>query len=177
MLAMTVVVPADPLISANWKLIPLAVVVAWVAAFAISSGVNRISAASQRGAAWSTVVVLAAASVAIEVAIEVAIDSRRASSFQSLLMAFGPFILFQLVVKSMDRFIDEFTVPLLAGMIGAVVFAGGVPLIAGGHPGLPIWTCMGIGAGLGFAEGVVSGALLWRMIPKVLRRPAEHPDA
>lgn len=165
MLAMTVVVLADPLIRANWKLIPLAVVIAGTAAFAISSGVNRISAGSQRGAAWLTVVVLAAACVAVQVAMA----SKGASSFQSLLMAFGPFVLFQLVVKSMDRFIDEFTMPLLAGMIGAVVFAAAVPLIVNGHPGLPIWTSMGIGAGLGFAEGVVSGVLLWQMVPKLLR--------
>ncbi|MFD3404107.1 hypothetical protein ACFWUU_25695 [Kribbella sp. NPDC058693] len=165
LLAMTVVVLADPLIKADRMLIPLAVVVAGVAAFAISSGINRISAGTPRSAAWTTAVVLVAACIAVGIAMA----SKRTSSVQSLVLAFGPFVLFRLVAKSMDRFIDEFTLPLVAGMIAVAVFAGAVPLIAYGHPGLPIWPAIGIGAGLGFAEGLVSGALLWRMVPKFLR--------
>ncbi|MFI5696909.1 hypothetical protein ACIA58_33955 [Kribbella sp. NPDC051586] len=165
MVGMTIVVLADPLIAANWKLIPLAVLVAGVGGYAISSGINWISAASPRGAATMAAVVQAAECIAIQVAMV----SKGASGVQSLVMAFGPFILFRLVVTSMDLFIDEFTMPLLAGLIGAAVFACAVPLIAAGHPGLAIWTCVGIGGVLGFAEGLVSGALLWRMIPESRR--------
>jgi hypothetical protein len=164
MLAVTVVVLAEPLIGANWKLVPLAVLVAGPAAFGIWSGFNWISAGS-RGVAGLTVAVLVVASIAIQTAM----DSSGASEFQLLVMAFGPFILFQFVMKSVDRFVDDFIGPLLAGLIGAAVFAGGTPLIAYGHPRLPIWACVGIGAGLGSVEGVVSGALLWRMVPEFLR--------
>jgi hypothetical protein len=171
LLSMTAVVLADPVIKANWQLVPIAVLVAGISTYAISAALNWIPDASSSAVGWMTVAVLAASIVVSQLAMA----STRASELQSTLMVFGPYVLLRLVTGSLDLVTSAppaSSPPLLAGIVGGVVFAAAVPLIAHGHPDVPIWTCLGIGAGLGFLEGIVSGAFLLRLVPKV-----EHPDA
>ncbi|MGW6279421.1 hypothetical protein [Kribbella sp. NPDC055071] len=172
LLGMTAVVLSDPLIKANWQLVPIAVLVAGLGAYAISSALNWIPRASPSATGWLTVAVLAVAIFASQLAMA----STRASELQATVMVFGPYVLLRLVTGSLDLVTSAppaSSPPLLAGIIGGVVFAAAVPLIAHAHPGLPIWTCLGIGAGLGFVEGIVSGAFLLRLVPTEV----EHPDA
>ncbi len=155
MLGFTVVVLADPLIGQNLLLIPLAMVIAGASTYALSSGVNRIPGASPRATAVLTTLVLSAAAVAGCVAMV-----SKASANQLLAMALGPFVLFRIVVAAVDLITPAFTVSLLGGLTGAAAFAAVVPLVANGHPGVPIWSCVLIGAGAGFAEGFVAGCCI-----------------
>jgi hypothetical protein len=155
MLGLTVVVLADPLIAQNLLLIPLSMVIAGVSTYALSSGVNRVPGASPRPLATLTVVVLMAAAIAGTVAMV-----SQAFFDHLLAMALAPFILFRIVVAAVDLITPSFTVSLLAGLTGAASFAAFVPLVANGHPDLPIWTCVGIGAALGFVEGFVAGCCI-----------------
>ncbi|MEU4198056.1 hypothetical protein AB0E69_39605 [Kribbella sp. NPDC026611] len=164
MLAMTVAGLAGPLVGLNWKLILIAVVVAAVAAFAISLAFSLISPVT-RSSAW-----VAAAVVAVGcIGVQVGLGSETASWGRFLVTAFGPYVLFRCVTASMDRLVRHFLVPVLAGLVGAAVYAAAVPLLAAGYPGLSFWWCVGLGAGLGFVEGMVTGALLWRMVPEIFR--------
>lgn len=155
MLGFTVVVLADPLVGQNLLLVPLAMVIAGATTYALSSGVNRIPGASPRATAVLTTLVLSAAAVAGSVAM-----MATASADQLLAMALAPFILFRIVVAAVDLITPAFTVSLLGGLTGAAAFAMVVPLVANGRPGLPIWTCVVIGVGAGFAEGFVAGCCI-----------------
>src|ERR1700754_535143 len=121
LLGMTVVVLADPMIKANWQLIPLAVVVAGASAYAISATLNWIPRASPRATAWLTVVVLMVAILGSQLAM----SGRHATELQLTLMVFGPYILLRLVTGSLDLVTSAASPPLLAGIIGGVVFAAG----------------------------------------------------
>ncbi|WP_158847701.1 hypothetical protein [Saccharothrix deserti] len=157
LLGMAAVVLATPLLPASsWWILPLiGGGVSGLSAYAISHGVNNIPGASPKAvAALATILVVGAAGVGV-----VALGSRL-DGVQAVVVIVTAHVAFRLVVATVDRFTPSFTVSLLAGLAGTLVFAAAVPLLALAHAGLSAWACIGIGAGAGYLEGVLIGATL-----------------
>jgi hypothetical protein len=157
LLGITAMVLIDPFFpDSNWWAPALiAAGFAAASAYVISHGVNALPGASPRLVAGLTTALLIGSAAAAVIPL-----LPKLSDFQSITVAAAPFALFRLVVWSVDRFTPSFTVSLLAGGAGMVLFAGAVPLLAFGNPDLSPWTCLGIAAAIAYAEGVLIGTFL-----------------
>lgn len=158
MVGVTAAMLVRPLPAASsWWAAPLvAAVVGGLVSYAVSHGVHRIPGASPKAVATLATVVTGVAPI---VAI-VVLGSRMEASLQAVVLIVAATAGFRLVIVTVDQFASSFTVSLLAGLAGSVVFAGAVPLLAFAHPDLSVWACMGIAAGIGYLEGILSGVAL-----------------
>lgn len=156
MLAMTAWALVKPLLSGWWPPTLIGGGVAAVSALLFSYGLAHIPDASPRLVATLTTVLLLVATAGAVVFLFPRVDS----AVQTVVLAAAPFVLFRLVVPTVDLFTPSFTVSLLAGLSGMVVFAAAAPLLAHSYANLSVWACVGIAAALGYVEGVVAGGLL-----------------
>jgi hypothetical protein len=62
--------------------------------------------------------------------------------------------------SSQDRLTPSTNFSLIASFVGTAVGMATVPLVLVGHPHLSVWTVLGIGVGLGYVEGVITGFAL-----------------
>ncbi|MGC4938876.1 hypothetical protein [Kribbella sp. DT2] len=144
---------------ASYAPILIAVAVGAVAGYVISYGTNRLPGADPKATATVSSSVL----VVVMLADALVLWSELDSLVQTMVMAVAPFAGFRLVVAVVDRFTTSFTVSLIAGLAGVVVFGAAVPLLAFGLPGLSSWACIGAGAVVGLVDGVLVGAVLGPM--------------
>jgi hypothetical protein len=164
-LGLTASILAEPFFPSRfaWFLrVVVAVVVAGATAYLIAHGVNRLSDASSAATAGLVVVIQIAATVGSVVALNTRLDN----NLQVLVLAFSPFVMFRLVVATVDLFTGAFTVSLLAGLAGVVVFAAAVPMVSIGYPSLGSWAGIGTGAAIAYFDGVLIGAFLRPMFPR-----------
>jgi len=134
--------------------------VAVLSALVLATGATVLPAAPPRAVATGTAGVLVLA-VIVDVALlwPSPVDEGLAASVALGLL---PTVVFRLVMAGTDRMTDIDDVPLTAGLLGAVISAIWVPLLAAGEPGWSMWPVLGAAAGIGCVIGLIAGSMLAR---------------
>jgi hypothetical protein len=155
MLGLSALALTDPLVRSWWPGALIAGGVAGLGALAVGQAVNNLPVLSARLVAAVTTITIAAGGM-----VAVGIAGSRANTLQDTAIVLTGYVLLRLVGATVDRLTPSVNISLIASFVGTAVGLATVALVLVTRPHLSVWAVLGIGVGLGYAEGVITGLAL-----------------
>jgi hypothetical protein len=155
MLGLSAVTLTDPFVHSWWLGMLIAVSVAALGAFAVGQAVNSLPLVSAARLATVTTVIISGGGIVAAV-----IAGPRANTGQEFAIVLAGYVMLRLIGATVDRLTPSVNVSLIASFVGTAVGLSTILLVLTAHPDLSVWAILGIGAGTGYMEGVITGFAL-----------------
>ncbi|MGP4013732.1 hypothetical protein [Streptomyces sp. 4N124] len=155
MLGLSAMTLTDPFVHSWWPGMLIAVSVAALGAFVVGHAVNNLPLVpAARLATVTTVIIYSGGIVAAVIAWP------RANTGQEVAIVLAGYVMLRLIGATVDRLTSWVNISLIASFVGTAVGLSTIPLVLVAHPDLSVWAVLGIGAGVGYMEGVITGFAL-----------------
>lgn len=155
MLGLSAMTLTDPFIHSWWPGMLIAVSVAALGALAVGQAVNSLPLVSAARLATVTTVIISGGGIVAAV-----IAGPRANTGQEFAIVLAGYVMLRLICATVDRLTPWVNISLIASFLGTAVGLSTILLVLVAHPDLSVWAVLGIGAGTGYLEGVITGFAL-----------------
>jgi hypothetical protein len=155
MLGLSATTLTDPFIHSWWTGMFIAVSVAALGAFAVGHAVHSLPLVSAARLATVTTVIVCGGGIVAAV-----IAGPRANTVQEFAIVLAGYVMLRLIGATVDRLTPSVNISLIASFLGTAVGLSTILLVLVAHPDLSVWAVLGIGAGTGYIEGVITGFAL-----------------
>jgi hypothetical protein len=155
MLGLSAMTLTDPFVHSWWPGMLIAVSVAAIGAFTIGHAVNSLPLVSAARLATVTTVIICGSGI-----IAAVIAGPRANTGQEFAIVLAGYVMLRLIGATVDRLTSWVNISLIASFVGTAVGLSTILLVLVAHPDLSVWAVLGIGAGTGYVEGVITGFAL-----------------